>query len=303
MSAALLRLEEIVDRAQPGLHDVGPAGEPLPNWPRSVLAVYTLWNGARFFGETIELWPADQVVEENGRYAFGIWDADPLWFDDRGRIWRYEEHLDTAVWDGASLDRWLLGALDATELLFDGEGEYFENAFDEHGEIAISVREQMARAQKKRDHDVPGPWWRLGQILREQGRHDDALGAFEQAVRADATFSWGWLDLALTSELLGRLTEAVDEAVTGAELERDVPAHFWAHVARLALAAGQADVRTRAAKAVESTDPTWVTQQVANVEALLADEDDASASTLLACLGAVAPRNMQVMDLKKRVGK
>ena len=61
-----------------------------------------------------------------------------------------DESVDDDVCDGTRLDRWLAGQIDALDLVYDHDGEFAEDVFDEDGELLPIIREKQLRAQLKR---------------------------------------------------------------------------------------------------------------------------------------------------------
>jgi len=301
------RIFGLLEAAPAGLHDVEPAASALPSGlPPPLIELYAHCDGLRLFLDAVELVPATQVtMPVAGRWRFGEIDGDALAIDHRGRIWRADPSLDDDVCDGTRLDRWIAGVLDATGLLYDGDGEFAEDVFDEEGEVLPVIRERQMRAQLKRDPAAPGPRWRLAHALIEQGVHEDARNEFEQVVADDPAFVWAWLDLARLSEKLGELTNAVDEARMAAETAEGVQhaqaGYFWAQLARLAARTGDEVLRAQAATKTSLLGPTLKQAQLDGVRESLAAGDVASAKGLLELLRAVWPRDLEVLDLVRRI--
>ena len=292
------RLADELRGAPSGLHVVGPPGVAVPDgWPQPCKDVYTELDGASLYAETLELAAAAEVVADGDRWKFGRWDGDDLWFDRRGQVWRFDPGLEAAVLDGTGLDRWLAGAIDAVALLFDGEGEYFDAAFDEDGELAVETQERMARAQLRRDPKAPAPRWRLAQVLAGHDQVAAARDELEQVVAYAPAFPWAWLDLARLSESLGGLEGARDEAMAAAEAAAggDFAGYFWAQAARLCARAGDEPGRVRAAAAAVKASPDLVRDHVTGARAQLVEGDLDSVRGLLDLARAVAPRDLEVL--------
>jgi Tfp pilus assembly protein PilF len=296
---------KLVD-APPGLHDVDAPAEELPSGlPAPLIELYARCDGARIFVESIEILPSHQVTLENGRWRFANVDGDVISVDAKGRIWRGEESIEDDVCDGTRVDRWLAGQLDALDLIFDGDGEYADDIFDEEGDILPIVREQQLRAQLKRDASAPAPRWRLALVLVEQGAIEDARNELEQVVADDPVFSWAWLDLARVSERLGEVGGAIDEARMAAEAAEGVQhpqaGYFWSQVARLASRAGNEMVRAEAATKASLLAPELKRAQIEGARERIDAGDKASAKGLLDLLRAVWPRDLEVLELARRV--
>ncbi len=295
-----------LEDAPPGLHDVDPPAEELPaGLPAPLIELYARCDGARLFVETIEIVPSHEVRLENGRWRFATIEGDPVSVDAKGKVWRSEESIEDDVCDGTRIDRWLAGQLDALELIFDRDGEYADDVFDEEGEILPIVREQQLRAQLKRDASAPAPRWRLAHVLVDQDAIEDARNELEQVVADDPVFAWAWLDLARVSERLGEVGGAIDEARMAAEAAEGVQhpqaGYFWSQVARLASIARDEMVRAEAATKASLLAPELKRAQIEGARERIDAGDTASAKGLLDLLRAVWPRDLEVLELARRV--
>jgi len=306
-AGGLDRVFALIEEAPAGLHDVDPPAERLPvGLPEGLIELYARCDGARLFLETIELAPAAEVaMTAPAKWRFGAVDGDAVSIDHRGRIWRFDASLDDDVLEGTRLDRWLAGAVEATGLLYDRDGEFAEDAFGDDGEIAPAVRERQLRAQLRRDPAAPAARWRLAQALLEQGAVEDARGELEQVVADDPAFAWAWLDLARISERLGELGGAVDEARMGAQTAEGTQhlqaGYFWAQLARLASRAGDELLRAEAATKSSLLSPQLKRAQLDGARDSLEAGDRASARGLLELLRAVWPRDLEVLELVRQV--
>jgi hypothetical protein len=296
---------KLVD-APPGLHDVDAPAEELPTGlPGPLIELYARCDGARIFVETLEILPSHVVEGDNGRWPFATIEGDQVAIDERGRIWRAEESIEDDVCDGTRIDRWLAGQLDALDLIFDGDGEYADDVFDEDGDILPIIREQQLRAQLKRDAAAPAPRWRLAHVLTAQGALEDARNELEQVVADDPVFAWAWLDLARVSEQLGEIGGAIDEARMAADAAEGVQhpqaGYFWSQVARLASRAGNDMVRAEAATKASLLAPELKRAQIEGARERIDAGDKTSAKGLLELLRAVWPRDLEVLELARRV--
>jgi len=300
------RIFDLLDEAAPGLHDVEPPAPDLPgNLPEPLIELYARCDGARIFGDTLEIVPARDVAFDQGRWQFATSNGEPVAIDHRGRIWMQDESIEDAVCEATRLDRWLAGEVDALALVFDGDGEFAEDVFDDDGEMMPVVREQQLRAKIKRDAAAPGPRWRLALVLLEQGADEDARNQLEQVVADDPVFAWAWLDLARVSERIGEIGGAIDEARMAAEAAEGVQhpqaGYFWSQVARLAVRAGDEMTRAQAATRASLLAPDLKKSQIEGARERLAAGDQASAKGLLDLLRAVWPRDLEVLDLAKQL--
>ncbi|HEY1557168.1 MAG TPA: hypothetical protein VGF94_20170 [Kofleriaceae bacterium] len=322
--------EEPLDRvfraladAPPGLHDVADPEDDLPpGLPEPLIELYARTGGARLFIDTLELVPAREAAFDRSallgigpdlygkpgggmRWRFATVDGDAVSVDPRSRVWRGDASIEDDVCEGTRLDRWLAGQVDALALLFDRDGEYADDVFDEDGEILPVVRERQLRAQLKRDPAAPGPRWRLAHVLLEQGAAENTRNELEQVVADDPAFFWAWLDLARVSERLGEVGGAIDEARMAAEAAEGVQhaqaGYFWSQVARIAVRAGDDMVRAEAATKASLLAPGLKRDQLEGARERLDAGDRASAKGLVDLLRAVWPRDLEVLELAKRL--
>ncbi len=300
------RIVATLDRWPDGMHDLGEPSIDLPHtWPPAVVDVYLTMGGARLFGEAIVLNPASELPppDEDGLVACGTLDDEPFWFDGKGRVWREDPDTGDRYIDGTALDRWLFGAIDAAAMLFDPDGEFAEDAFTDDGELTPEVAVARARAQVKRDTKAPGPRWRLARLLAIDGALVQAREELETVVEVAPTLVWAWLDLARISEKLGELSGALDEARAAADADpaHEQRAYFLAEAARLAAAAGDEAARATLARDAIAADPGLVRAQTAGADDRLGEGDVDAAWHLATLAKALAPRDVAVIDLLRRV--
>jgi hypothetical protein len=296
--------------APPGLHDVAPPADEIPvGLPEPLIELYGHCDGARVYVDALELEPADGVAldETTARWRFATLDGDAVALDARGRVWRYDASIDDDVLVGTRLDRWLAGAIDALAVVYDEAGEFKDDVFDDAGELVPAAREQQLRAQLRRDPAAAGPRWQLAHVLVSRGADESARDELEQAVSDEPAFAWAWLDLARRSEQLGELGGALDEARMAAEAAEAAShaqaGYFWSHVARLASRTGDELARAEAATKVSLLAPALKRAQLDGVRERLDAGDPASARGLVELLRAVWPRDVEVLDAAKRVGR
>ncbi|HET9624665.1 MAG TPA: tetratricopeptide repeat protein [Kofleriaceae bacterium] len=300
------RVLALLDEAPAGLHDVEPPAARLPSGlPEPLIDFYARCDGARLFIDSVELVASAEVAPRGEHWQFGTLEGEDLLVDARGRVWRSDESLDDLVCEGTRLDRWLAGIVDAIGLLYDADGEFEEDVFDEDGELLAVVGERQLRAQLKRDPGAIAPRWRLGHALLAQGSTDEGRRELEEVVAREPGFAWGWLDLAKISERLGELPGAIDEARAAAEAaeaaEHPQAGYFHAQLARLAAVAKDEPTRALAARKAAQLAPDLKAAQLAGANESLTADDLASARGLLELLRAVWPRDLEVMDLARRL--
>jgi len=302
--SGLDRVFALLDEAPAGLHDVALPAAQLPSGlPEPLIDFYARCDGARLFLDSLELAPSADVEPRGEHWVFGSLDGEDLLIDPRGRIWRSDESLDDLVCEGTRLDRWLAGVVDALAVLYDADGEFADGSFNEDGELLPAVGERQLRAMLKRDPGAPGPRWRLGHALLAQDSVAEGRAELEEVVAGAPDFAWAWLDLAKISERLGELPGAIDEARAAAEAATGHPqaGYFHAQLARLAALAGDEATRATAARRVAELAPELKADQLAGAQESLAAGDAASARGLVDLLRAVWPRDLEVLELARRV--
>ena len=274
--------------------------------PEPLIELYARCDGMRMFLDTVEIVPPrDVTMPTPGRWQFAIVEGDPISIDVRGRIWRTDESIDDEVCEGTRLERWVAGLFDSIGQIYDSEGEFADDIFDDDGDMLPEVRERQLRAHLKRDAGSPGIRWRLGHALLEQGLTEDARNELEQVVADDPAFVWGWLDLARISEMLGDLGNATDEVRMAAETSEGTQhpqaGYFWAQLARLASRTGDEVLRAQAATKSSLLAPSLKKDQLEGARAVLESGDAESAKGLLELLRAVWPRDLEVLELAARI--
>ncbi|HEV7554894.1 MAG TPA: hypothetical protein VGO00_05515 [Kofleriaceae bacterium] len=303
----LPRVFTLIEDAPAGLHDITPAVAELPTGlPAGLIELYTCCDGVLLFHDTVEIVASSEVATtDRGRWRFGSLDGDELSIDSRGRIWRSDPSIDDEVCDGTRIDRWLAGTVDALAPIYDADGEFVDDLFDDDGELVPEIADKQLRAQLKRDAGAPGPRWRLAHVLLARDLLEDARGELEQVVADDPAFAWGWLDLARLSERLGELSGALDEARMAADaadgLSHPQTGYFWSQLARIAYHAGDELVRADAATRASLRAPELKRAQLAGANERIQAGDLTSAKGLLDLLRAVWPRDLEVLELAKRV--
>lgn len=302
--SGLDRVFAVLDQAPAGLHDIAPAALQLPSGlPEALIELYARCDGMRLYLDSVEIRPSAEVEQSGGHWLFGELEGEDLRIDARGRIWRNDESLDDLVCEGSRLDRWLAGLVDALAPLYDADGEFADGVFDEDGELEPAVAERQLRAQLRRDPGAPGPRWRLAHALLARDDIAAARAELEQVVAEEPGFAWAWLDLARISEQLGELPGALDEARAAAEAAAGHPqaGYFHAQLARLASLAGDEATRAAAARRAAELAPELKAAQLDGARESLAAGDLTSARGLVALLRAVWPRDLEVLELARRV--
>jgi tetratricopeptide (TPR) repeat protein len=305
------RILERLGAYELGVHDLGDPGVGAdPTLPLTLLSVYHRFDGGRLFHEAIQLLPYREVeasVERSpgggARWRVGEAGGDAISVDERGRVWREDGETGEVVLDGTAFDRWLLGAIEAEAMLFERDGEFRDDIFDDDGDLLPAIALAQLRAPVKRDPRAPGPRWRLARHLTETDDLPAARRELEEVVAAAPDFPWAWLDLARLSERLGELAGAVDEAVAAADADpsHELVGFFLAHAARFAAASNDEPTRAELAGRAVAASSDLVRSFRDGAETNLAEGDVISATELAELAAAIAPRDLAVLDLLARV--
>ena len=122
------------------------------------------------------------------------------------------------------------------------------------GEYATA--EKAARKAIELDPKYAKAWSYLGMALKEAGgREEEALAAFQEAVRLDfAAYPWSHVNIAMLLLDLHRYEEAIDATLRALEL---LPNDAWAHtvLASAYLGAGRVDDAVKTAEKAVALDP------------------------------------------------
>lgn len=298
------RISELLEQATMGIHDLRPI-EGGADVPVGLAEVYLVAGAGTLFHETIELrGPGELVRDPDLGIGFGTCDGDELWLDSKGKVRRFDPSLDEILVEGSSLERWLWGVLEGYQHLVDFEGEFVDDAFDADGDLTDDCALRILAAQLRRDPSAIGPRLRRATLLAKDSI-DLARAELEEVVRLDPRLAWGWLELAKISEAKGELPGALDEARAGAEAAEAAhhaqAGYFWAHVARLAALAKDEPSRAVAAAKVAKLAPELKAAQLAGAAEDLEAGDPVAAAKLCDLLRAVWPRDLEVLDLQRRI--
>ena len=314
-SALAARLAARIHEQPAGWHHVRePCALLDAELPPQLAAIYREFDGADLFHEAIVLWPSARARKRTDapgqvpNFLIGEIAGDDLVVDRRDRVFRLES--DTGEWlpEGSALGRWLLGAVEAEAMLYDEEGEFAEDAFEDSGEVSLEVGLRMHRCVLARDKNAPAPRWRLARLQVIAGALDEARGHLEQVVEHTPDFPWAWYDLARISEALGERDGALEEYLQAAECRPgyEHEAFFLACAARVARALGDEDRRRLLAERATALAGDLARAQRDGAQSLLDhgldDPSDAAAALERAELAvALAPRDLSALDLLARV--
>ena len=291
-----------------GLHDLAKPACALPeDAPLALAEWYVLMGGASLFHEAIVFAPPNEVhlLQDPARWWCGTVDGEDLAVTPQGRVLCWDSSVDDWLPVGSRLDRWLWGMLDGQALLYDAEGEFADDVFDDDGELCEATTLAQLRALVRRDGAAVASRWRLGAALVAVGDILRARDQLERCVELDEDFYWAWLELARISENLGEFTGAYEEALMAANAAQKCGApsagYLWSHAARLALRGNDSAARDAAAAQVQRVAPQLRTEQLAGIRECMTNRDWKSAGGLMDLLRAVWPRDLEVMDMARQL--
>jgi tetratricopeptide (TPR) repeat protein len=240
---------------------------------------------------------------DDGRYHVGEYGGDEIYVAQNGTVWRLEKDTGELLPEGTRYDRWLAGVIDAESVIYEKDGEFRDDVFDEEGELSDASAEERERRQLGRDPKAVAPRWRLARTLSNQGRLEKARDSLEIVVAAQPEFPWAWFDLARISEQLGNPESACDEAEMAADCkaEYEHAAFFLGHAARLAKVAGQEERAQSLAQKVLGMDPDLPRRHREGARELMSAGDAEAARQLLEVSKVLAPRDLETLDLLRQL--
>jgi Tfp pilus assembly protein PilF len=298
-------LERALAKFADGVHAPGDPSAALDaDLPPGIIAVYRAMDGGELFHGDLVLEPRATWRREGGRIELGALGDDLIAVDlASGAVLRLEADSGEWIEEGSALDRWLWGWVEGQGLLYDRDGEFKDRVIGDDGELRREVAIARERALLKRDPRAIGPRWRLARELARAGENEAARDQLEEVVAARPRFAWAWYDLARISEQLGELAGARDEAIAAAEAD---PAYehagfFLAWAARLAALAGDEPARAALAARALATDPDLARRQLDGARDNLEAGDRDAAREMLEVARALAPTDLAVLDLARRL--
>jgi len=298
-------LRRALQKFADGVHAPGEPSAALDaDLPAGLIAVYQEMDGGELFHGDLVLHPRADWRREAGRLEIGALGEDPLSVDPAtGALWRLEADSGEWIEEGSSLERWLWGWVEGQGLLYDRDGEFKDRMISDDGELRREVAIARERAILKRDPKAVGPRWRLARELARAGESAAARDELEEVVEARPGFGWAWYDLARISELLGELAGARDEAIAAADADPDYEhaGFFLAWAARLAALAGDDAARAALAARALAADPDLARRQLEGARDNLEAGDRAAARDMIEVARALAPTDLAVLDLARRL--
>ena len=294
------RLEEYGE----GVHRLNAPAVVLDSeLPLAVDSVYREFDGGELFHESLILLSGSQIQHVEGRFHVGEYSGDEIFVADDGSVWRLEKDTDESLPEGTQFDRWLAGVIDAESVLYEKDGEFRDDIFDEEGELTDSTSMQRERKQLQRDPKAIAPRWRLARALSNMGEIEKARDNLESVVEQKGDFSWAWFDLARISEQLGQAEAACDEAMMAAESQPGYAyaGFFLGHAARFASAAGLEERSRDLASRALQLDPELPRRNRESARELIEAGDKQAARVPLEVAKLLAPRDLETLDLLRQL--
>ena len=303
--------EEVAGYAE-GVHRLGgpAAAAALAGVPDAELRDFLAsWDGAELFIDAYTIRTAAELEREGAMLWFGetaLGDQLGIDVDGGGRVVRLEEDTGELLVEGSSFARWLDATVVADGVLYDREGEWLDDVFDEdRDELAPAAAAKREKKALKLDPDAPAPAWRLAKAQERSGDAASARKTLEALVTRAGDFAWAWFDL-------GRLRRADDEgeaaeaafvaaADAGARQGSELAGWFAAHAARVAADRRDETARARHAARALELDPEVARAQRRAAQARVDEGAMAEARELVALAAALLPRDLEVAELTRRI--
>jgi tetratricopeptide (TPR) repeat protein len=207
--------------------------------------------------------------------------GDRFALDVDGRVIRLRAGSDERAVAGSTFERWLDAVVARERILYDADGEFAEDVFDDDGEELrpLIVLRQAERALKA-DPGAAEAHHERGVALRRLGRGDEALDAFAAATTLDPGNPWPWFDLGRAALDAGRDPARALDAFREAAARESGPsgARLLAWAARAADTLRDDAAATEARAAALARDPSLIEALLrAEAQARLEDDDEARA--------------------------
>lgn len=287
-----------------GVHRMGEPAVVLDSaLPTSVDTICREFDGAELFHETLVIFAGSKMQPSDGRFHVGEYSGDDIYVSTDGRVWRLERDTAELLPEGTRFDRWLAGAIDAESLIYELDGEFRDDVFDEEGELSDASAAARERKQLSRDPKAVAPRWRLARSLSNQGKRMQARECLERVVETQPDFAWAWFDLSRISEEVGEIEAACDEAEMAGQAneEYEHASFFLGHAARLAEMAGLDARASSLSERVLSLDPDLPRRHREGARELIEAGDEIAAKHLLQVAKTLAPRDLETLDLLRQL--
>ncbi|MCR9165440.1 MAG: hypothetical protein ACE37F_11870 [Nannocystaceae bacterium] len=325
---ALDRLEERLETATGGLHATGARASAsalaAAGLPEGAALLWARYDGVELMSGEARLFPlreieaataeardegvlreGDIVVGERGRHLF-VLPADP-WAEGASVV-RISEEADR-VPEATSVVHLMLGILGEVSVLYDDHGEFHDALIDEWGDLEPAAHRKLLRRRLDFDPIAPGPRLQLARLLREAGELRGASKEIDKVLHYAPEFPAAHFERGLVLRALDKHDAARRAFAKAAEHDIDGvdAAGFEAWAARVALeaaAGGDAGAQRAAQKHAESAlrhRPDYAQNQLVGARARLERRDPEAAAELVALGLAVAPRHLELLQLRREL--
>jgi len=299
------RFRDELARYAEGVHRLGePArAADVRGLPAELASFLRSWNGGDLFVDAFTLRAADAVERDGELLIFGeTAGGDRLALDEKGRVLRLEEDTGEVLVEGSGFARWLEAMVVAEGVIYDREGEFREEVFDDSGEELLpEAAERRERKALRLDPAAPAPAWRLAKALARLGQAAKAARVLEELVARAPDFAWAWFDLGRLRRDAGKLAEAEEAfARAAADGEYEHSAYFAAHAARTAATRGDDLARARHAARALELDRDLARAQRDAAERLLTEDRREEALEAAELARALRPGDLQTIALLER---
>jgi len=315
LTDALERLEERLYAAPHGLHRTGPpaasdvlASQGLPEGPamfwQTCDGLDVASGEAKIFALSalstaaldVELLPGDRVIGERGRDVY-VLAADP--WAEGAEVVVIDDEEGNRDPEASSVIHLALGLLAEAAVLYDEQGDFRDEVFDEFGQLLPEAKRRMLRRRLDVDPDAPRPRRDLARLLREAGEHRGARMELQQVLRRAPEWWAAHLELGLTFAAEQNEERALAAFAQAAEHARDseTQAYCWAWAATV----GSPADRSSAAGRARLLRPEFPSRQAQGARALLEVGRLEEASHMIDLGLAVSPMDLELLDLRRQV--
>jgi hypothetical protein len=315
---ALDRIDERLAEAPPGMHRCGrPAASAslqTAGLPATAALVWARFDGmelacgeARLFAlvelatatRTADaegiLAPGDRVIGERGRTSM-VLPADP--WSEGAEVVSIDEEGERAP-EASSVAHLVLGWLGEISVLYDDDGDFREDLFDEDsGELTLEAQRRLLRRRLDFDPDAPRARLELARSLAARGEHRGAQAELKAVLKRAPEYAWAHHELGHVHSALGQERAAHEAHARAAQSAREpeVQALFWAWAA---LRSSSEEQRARCAREVLERRAAFVAHQLAGAKSLLELGRVGEAQEMIELGLAVAPRSLELLALRR----
>lgn len=326
---ALDRLEERLETAVPGLHATGTRPDPQAlkdvGLPEGAALLWARYDGVELMSGEARLLPlceiaqatddareegllrdGDIVVGERGRLLFAL-PADP-WAEGASIVSISEEA--ERIPEATSAVHLMLGILGEVSVLYDEHGEFHDALIDEWGELEPAAHRKLLRRRLDFDPFAPGPRLQLAQLLRKAEEFRAASKEVDKVLHYAPEFPAAHFERGLVLRALDKHEPARRAFAKAAEyaVDRVNAAGFEAWAARVAREAFASNEDAKAEKAADEHAaktlrhrPDYAQNQFVGAKARLERRDREAAAELVALGLAVAPRHLELLQLRREL--